>query len=188
MTLKPDSTERVASKRRRTGRRRVLVGVRLSKLQILRVEHFAIEKDIDVSEAYRQMIEKGLNSITGPEAIPVDMNDHHKPLRFFEHRTKWIDPDGELGFNDEPQDGETEEELVARMEKLSEEQGAKYRSQLMFDLFGHKREPTYCAHCLKGDPFFSWKAADKVPVGRCQGCGEDSYPNHYSKESGESEG
>lgn len=141
---------------------KVMVNVRVTREQVLKIEHFAIENEIEVAEAHRRLLERGFASTENGKSVPVEAKDR----LFFEHRIKWVDPDGELGLNLEPE-GETELEQELRMNRQAEEDGRLYREKLYRDKFGPGMVPTSCAHCTSNDFQFKWTTAEEPHVGIC---------------------
>lgn len=151
---------------------KVLVYVRLTREQILKIEHFALKNEIDVSEAHRQLLERGFD-------VQPSIPPNPEGRLFYEHRVKWIDPDGKLELNLEPE-GETNLEKEIRVSRQAEEEGRAYRDKLYFDKFGPNRRPNACATCGQGEPEFEWYTADEPHWGKCRR-GHRSYIQDYFK-------
>lgn len=149
---------------RKTRVNKVLVYIRLTREQILKIEHYAIVNELDVSEAHRRLLEAGFE-------VPPSIPDAVDQREFFEHRVKWIDPTGELGLNLEPE-GETDLEKEIRVTRQAEEEGRKYREELYKKKFNGKLEPDACNVCGVGDFQFTWYPTEKEGI---------CYKGHRSK-------
>lgn len=149
---------------------KVLVYVRLTREQILKIEHFALKNEIDVSEAHRQLLERGFNSTEGGPAVPPNVEGR----LFFKHRVKWVDPNGELGLNPDPPEMEDEDERAARQDRELEEQLAQKLKDDLWEAFGRNEIPTNCPWCGTDELLFSWWPTMTPPIGKCENCNKDS--------------